>query len=310
MKYVTLEKFKPKIVSNEPLPAESIPKLFGLRFLYFPVGTLSSILSLIAGNLDVSLINQDPYPAIPGDYVKVVFQIDGIENPECGIIEFEVKEDFPISLDPRAENKIIINSGIYERKYSSFYVAPYQLRIDEDAIEGDNPIEISYTMFSTEILKEFNIYVEDARADFEIYVKDYNYNTEELTLEILNIENVDVEALTIEIPKQEIIQVKGANRVVVGDLDSNEYTTADFKSIIEDGEINVKIIYTDSTNTRRTLEKTITFDSEYFVGLTAKKKKPIWPYILIVLVIAWFVWRQMKKAKKKKMKHKQHSEHN
>ena len=221
-------------------------------------------------------------------------------------MKFKVNEDFPISLDPGADNEITIQSGIYERTYSSFYIAPYNLRIDENAIEGENPIEVSYSSQATELLKEFNIYVEDARADFEVYVKDYNYNTEEITLEILNIENVDVEALTIEIPKQNTIQVKGANRVVVGDLDSNEYTTADFKSTVVDGDINIKIIYTDSTNTRRTLEKTITFDSEYFIGLTAKPKPKIWPYVLVALVIIWYVRRQIIKTKKKKLKQKHH----
>lgn len=40
--------------------------------------------------LDVGLINQEPYPAVPGEYVKVVFQITGVDNPECGKIDFEL----------------------------------------------------------------------------------------------------------------------------------------------------------------------------------------------------------------------------
>ncbi len=55
------------------------------------LGTLISA----ACSPDASLINQDPYPAIPGDYVKVVFQIDGLENPECGIVTFGIKEEYP-----------------------------------------------------------------------------------------------------------------------------------------------------------------------------------------------------------------------
>ena len=42
---------------------------------------LSSNVSAVC-NLDASLINQDPYPAIPGDYVTIVFQLAGVENPD------------------------------------------------------------------------------------------------------------------------------------------------------------------------------------------------------------------------------------
>jgi len=48
-------------------------------------------------NLDVSLINQDPYPATPGDYVKLVFQVNGVSNPQCGTVEFELLEQYPLS---------------------------------------------------------------------------------------------------------------------------------------------------------------------------------------------------------------------
>ena len=62
----------------------------------------------------------------------------------------------------------------------------------------------------------------------------------EITIEVLNIEASDIEALTIEIPKQDNIEVKGPNKIVVGDLDSNEYTTAEFEaSVLLNKEINL-----------------------------------------------------------------------
>lgn len=265
-------------------------------------------------DLQVSMINQDPYPAIPGDYVKVVFQIDGIQNTECGTVTFEVKEDFPFSLDPNTENPIKIKSGTYASQYSSFYLAPYQIRIDENALQGNNPIEVGfYSSYAAEELKEFNIYIEDSHADFEIHVKNYDYLTRTLTFEILNIEDVDVEALTVEIPKQENIQVKGANKKVIGDLDSNEYTTADFEAIVEDGEINLTIFYTDSINVRREIQKTVTFDSDYFTNRNGDNNKSTWwLYVIIILVVGWFVWRYLKKSKAKKkrmMKHHHEGHH-
>ena len=37
-----------------------------------------TLVSAIACDLKVSMINQDPYPAIPGEYVKIVFQVEGV----------------------------------------------------------------------------------------------------------------------------------------------------------------------------------------------------------------------------------------
>jgi len=37
-------------------------------------------------NLDAKMINQDPYPAVPGEYVKVVFELTGISSLDCGLL--------------------------------------------------------------------------------------------------------------------------------------------------------------------------------------------------------------------------------
>lgn len=264
--------------------------------------SFSVIVSAETCNLQISMLNQDPYPAIPGDYVKVVFQIDGIRNTECGTVTFGIKEDYPVYLDPNVENPITINSGVYAKNYGSFYLAPYKLRVDPNALDGENPIEIYYsTRTASNVVKEFDITVEDIRADFEIHVKDYNYITKELTLEILNIAEADVEALTLEIPKQNSIEIKGANRIVVGDLDSNEYTTADFEAILSEGEtkINLNVVYTDSINVRREMQKVVEFDSSYFIDRNGDKKTPpYWLFGIIVFVIIIIIWRIIKKRRR------------
>ena len=276
------------------------------------LGIFASFIFIAVGvnacNLNVSMINQDPYPAIPGESVKLVFQINGVSDPTCGTVNFEVKENFPFTVDPESVNPITIQSGTYTRKYSSFYLAPYKIRIDKDALKGDTPLEVLYSTSSSsaKTLQEFTVYVEDTRADFEIYVKDYNSNTRTLTFEILNIADVDVQALTVEIPKQDSIEIKGANREVIGDLDSQEYTTADFEAIMKGEEINLNIIYTDSINVRREINKTVAFDPSYFNGLSRDQKSfPYWIIIVILVVVGFFIWRvYSKKRKRRKLQHK------
>ena len=122
-----------------------------------------------------------------------------------------------------------------------------------------------------------------------------------MTLEILNIESSDVEALSVEIPKQDSIEVKGANRIVVGDLDSNEYTTADFEASPSDGEFKISLIYSDTINTRRTIEKMVKFDSLYFTNRKADQKTTsITTYIIWIVILALLLWWVVRKFKKKK----------
>lgn len=282
-------------------------KSLNLILAIFSVVLLSGLVAAEGCVLDVSLINQDPYPANPGEYVKVLFQINGLANPECGVVTFQVKEEFPFSVKPGTQNPIEVRSGTYSRKYSSFYNAPYELLVDKDALDGDHTIEVSYTTDEVEKLKEFQINIEDTRADFEIYVKNYESLTRTLTFEILNIGENDIEALTLEIPKQDNIDIKGANRKVIGDLDSNEYTTADFEATPKDGDIEIKLVYTDIINVRREMIKEVAYDSSYFMDRNGEKKKqPIWAYVIAVVIIAWIVWRQIRKARKKKKLQKKH----
>ena len=267
--------------------------------------SMMSFILAEACQVDVTLLNQDPYPAVQGDYVKLVFQVDGVANSECNAVTFELLEKYPLIFDAGQRRTFSINSGTYTgSNYQDFFMATYKVRVNSDALDGANPIEVRYNYgFDSTQTKEFDMEVEDVRADFEVVIKDYDYGTHELTLEILNIEDSDVEALTVQIPKQENIEVKGNNRPVVGDLDSNEYTTADFEAIIKDGEIVVDLIYSDAINVRRTVQKTVTFDSSYFTNRKADQKSVgmttyvIW--IAIISGLAWFIWKKIKKKKKR-----------
>lgn len=265
----------------------------------------TSIVSATACDLSVTLLNQDPYPAVPGDYVKLVFQLEGLDKPGCSDITFNLPEDYPIEFDPGKDGARKFSKIDYIKDYNSNILIPYEIRIDEDALDGTNPIEVNFQSKGDALRSEtFEIEVADVKANFEVYVKDYDYSTHEITLEILNIESVDIEALTVEIPKQDNIQVKGPSRIVVGDLDSNEYTTADFEATLKDGEITISLTYSDSINVRRTMEKTISFDSSYFTDrkvdqtTTGTGTYIFWGIILVLII--YFTYKKISKKKKKK----------
>jgi hypothetical protein len=269
--------------------------------LLFVLMFSSATLAETACDLDVSLLNQDPYPAVPGDYVKLVFQIAGIDSSKCNDIIFHLLEDYPIEFDPGDTGLRTILKTEFIKDYQNNVLVPYEIRVDKNALDGLTPIEFSYqSRGNAAMIKTINIEVEDARADFEVYIKNYDYSTRELTLEILNIEDVDVEAVIIEIPKQESIEIKGSNKMIVGDIDSNEYTTADFEAIPNADEIMLNISYSDSIKVRRTIQKTIQFDPSYFINRsTDEEKTNPWFYVVLLILAVWIIKIIYKKVQKK-----------
>ena len=280
-------------------------------FLFVMVFSSFAFISAAPCDPEVSMINQDPYPAIPGDYVRLVFQIDNIANPECKEMTFTLLEQYPLIFDPDANPDITISSGFYEKDYGSFLIAPYKVRVDKDALNGDNPLEvrIKYGENKGYERKEFNLYVEDTRTDFEIFVREYDQGTQSLIFQVLNTGEVDIEALTIEIPQQENIEIKGAKTNIVGDLDSNEYTTAEFTATPKEGNILLKLTYTDKINKRRTLEKKVPFEPEYFKGTGTQESRPTYMYVILVIVLGAVVYYFYRRRKKKKAMHHRHLQH-
>ncbi len=253
--------------------------------------------------LEPQLINQDPYPAVPGDYVELVFQVSGVQNPECGEVSVSLVDKYPIKLDPNQIVTKTVAAGTFTKDYSSFLMVPYKVRIDEDALDGGNPIELSYSSDyqgkTSTYSKNFTLNVENVKADFEIFVKDYDATTKTLTFEVLNIAESDVQALTIELPKQDSINVKGSNRNIVGDLDSNEYTTADFEATPLSDKIRLTVYYTDSNGVRRTIEKEVEFDSSYFENRNGDTKQSnTGTYVVLIIVlglVAYYFYRRHKR---------------
>lgn len=258
-----------------------------------------------ACDLDISVYNQDPYPAVPGDLVKIVFQIDGISSKDCGDINFKLIEKFPFTLDPSSEKEYFLRSGTYSKDYNSFYMARFKVRVDEDALDGENPLEIQYipekSAFNSFYTKSFDIEVKDVRADFEIFLKDYDSLTNKFTFEILNIGNTNIEAVTIEIQDQESVQLLGSGKEIIGDLSSNEDTSFDMSFISSSDEVRLVIHYSDSINKRRTIEKIVKFNKNNFASSSSNTSGTFWVWFIIIIligVVGYFLYKKKRKNTK------------
>lgn len=254
-------------------------------------------------NLDISLLNQDPYPAIPGETVKVVFQINGISSSDCGNIYLDVLEDFPFTLDQSSETSYTIKSGTFTKDYQSYFMAPFTLKINKEANERLNNLKLRYqtkaSSSSSFIVKDFDIDVKDVRADFDVFVRDYNFQTNQIVFEVLNIANSDIKAVMIEIPSKEGLNIIGANKQNIGDLYSKEDTVANLNLKTSNDYIDLIIHYSDLTDTRRSVEKRVEFNKENFIVEVEENNNSLWITIIILLGVGILFYRHHKKKKEK-----------
>ena len=263
-------------------------------------------------NPDIKILNQDPYPALPGDYVKLVFQVNGLENKGCGDVLFSLEENFPISFDPGVNNTYFVKSGTYVNDYTSSVLIKFKIKIDNSAIDGYNEIKRDYIYnygknSNIALTKDLNLSVKDTLTDFEVSIKDYDATNQIMTFEIINVGKNDVNALTIDLPKQEQFAVKGTTRNIIGNFDTNEDTSFTFEGIPSEGNINLYIEYNDQINERRNLTKLVYFDSNLFSERKKDEKKTSYTSfivlaIIVAIIIFWVVGRIRRKRKLEKMR--------
>ena len=273
-------------------------KLFlSIFFLVISISFVSATCSI-----DMTLINQDPSFATPGEYVDVLIQVEGVEDPSCGLVTIEFLEDYPFSID--SGNSIFqLDSGTYVKDVNSFLKLPYKVRVDSDALDGDQGLKIKVSSNGgTQISRiyDFNISVEDVKTEFITTIDSYSFSSNQLVLGLINIGDEDARAITVEIPQQDNILVDGGNIKILGDLDSNEDTTLSFSAIPKDGEITIIISYNDPTNNRRTIYQKVIFKEKPFESTKEKSSLTLSTFFLwicILGIISYLFWIRHKRKK-------------
>ena len=109
-------------------------------------------------NLQTSLLNQDPDPAGPGSYVDLRFKIQNTGESAAEKVLVELLPSYPFSLDysETAERDLGIIPATGDG--SQVVIVKYKVRIDQNAVEGENTINLRYKVGNGEwISEEFNI---------------------------------------------------------------------------------------------------------------------------------------------------------
>lgn len=123
-----------------------------------------------AVDLRVSLISQDPDPAEPGKYVDVRWKVVNYGSKNAEDVIFELLPKYPFSLDPNEDaTKDLLNIwGL--QKDEKGVILLYKIRVDDDAVDGLNEIELRYDVNNQGwmTLDKFYIDVEKEEVNFQL----------------------------------------------------------------------------------------------------------------------------------------------
>jgi len=242
--------------------------------LAFGAGTSAEKFSPGA-NVEITLLNQEPDPAEPGDSVEIRFNVENSGSEKANYVELELVPEFPFFLQP-GENAIKYAGTLQSKQDGAdSAIIKYKLLVDEDAVEGNNTLTLRYR-FNNEAWRSIE--------DFEIEVQTHDA--------ILVIESVKSEKATLEQGSSSLLTIALENQadsllkdiVVSLDLDGTPFIplgSGDSKSIKSIAsrqktivQFNILIkpeaasgVYTLPINLSYADELGATYDKDVHVGL-------------------------------------------
>ena len=206
-----------------------------LSSVLYNLGFISGAVQSCSPN--ITLINQDPYPAIPNSYVKLVFEVSQLENCEGFAVKFDPK--YPFSLDSGEDPIQVISANPYSpdykassSNYKGTWIVTYKVRVAEDSLDGDYDLILNYHEGDSRdfgvysFQKTFNVNVEDSQTTFDAVIQEST--SSDVSIAIANTGKYTANSVVVRIPEQESFSVTGTDGQMVGNLESGDYTIVGF----------------------------------------------------------------------------------
>jgi hypothetical protein len=95
--------------------------------------------------IKVYLISQNPDPIEPGGYVELRFKIENIGADYAKNLVFELIPEYPFELDKGISAEKRLGDMYMQQVDEDAYIVYYKVRVDKDAIDGNNQIKLRYS---------------------------------------------------------------------------------------------------------------------------------------------------------------------
>ncbi len=275
-----------------------------------------SVISALPADLSVTLLNQDPDPVNQGQVVEVRFQIQNNGAETVDNIMVEILPSYPFTLYSGETTRQIGKLRAAQSGADSVIV-DYKLKVDEQAIEGDNEIELNILrdgdLWLSYTENEFMIDVDKQDApDIKAYLRENTIVKEKskgtVTLELANINESDAKFLQLTlIPTDDYLLLSPSNYVYIGDVDSDDTESQDFDIYVnklEDNFVSIPVLleYQDINGEQYTKQIDLGFnvyDSRELSKYGLRNKNNTFTIVVLIVlgILAYYFYRKKRKKK-------------
>ncbi|MBW2968883.1 hypothetical protein KY314_02070 [Candidatus Woesearchaeota archaeon] len=230
--------------------------------------TMPAYTSSESAYLQISSMRYEPYPVNPGEYVKLWIKAENLGTGHTTDATFRLVPKFPFSLDSEEDAVQRLGQiGYGKIKGDNVVVLEYKLKVDKDAIEGENEIEMKYNVDNSNswMSKLFTIDIADAQTDFDLVIQEVEDST--VAIAIANTGKNIAYSVIVKMPEQENFETIGTSGQMVGNLENGDYSMVSFeinekRKAATDKTLQIQIDYTDMIGERRSVIKKVVFESD------------------------------------------------
>ncbi len=231
-----------------------------------------------SAQIRVTMVNYQPDPGEPGKYVDVIFKIENMGSSNAENVIFEILPEYPFSLDPGESVAQKIGSVWGRQIGDNGVMVTYRLRIDENAVEGENEISVRYSLDNGVTWQKPNeFYINVKTHDAILNIKKIDYNPDPmppgkkalLSIQLENMADSLLKDVQIELELIKVLRsttsvtyeelpfstIGTTNKQVIKKINSRETETVDFTIIPNPDasaniyKITVNIEYSDELGT-------------------------------------------------------------
>ncbi len=223
-------------------------------------------------DIDVTMINHEPDPAEAGRYVTVRFKIENTGGETAQDVVAELLPKYPFSLDPGESAVKYIGSVRSRQVGDTGVIIDYRLKVDENALEGDNEIELRYKVkndvwaklepFYIDI-RPHDILLSIASVDAPKMIKPGEISKVDINLKNLALTFIKEIKVTVDLDSVPFATIGSTNRKIIKQIDSDSNATVSFNLMAEPDadsglyKVPIEIEFFDRLGTLYTKNETV-----------------------------------------------------
>jgi len=279
------------------------------------IGMVVLQLFSLASALTINDVLTNPGKVEPGSSVSLEIELenefgDDISDVEVGL-EFTTSSGSEVPLSPEVSSVVYVD----EIEEDDEETVKFNLIADADAEAGTYKIPVVMTYLVNgdveRTTKKFTVSVTISAEPILVLSTESNLirnRINELEVRITNTGLAEAKLLEVELQDSALYEIVSSNKVYIGDLDSDDFDTADFSVVLKNsGAVSFPVLlkYRDATNEQIVKTETLNVkvyseDEALQIGLIQKNNTLTYVGVVIGLIVVWLIWRILKKRRKRK----------